>query len=93
MVLGIHVEAQDGVDAGLVAFALGLEPVQDICIQADGDGMLGRRNAQQGAVKEFIALFGQVGEIDLVILQGRQALPVSLRGWQSGPGQQFKTAP
>jgi hypothetical protein len=34
--LGFHVGAEDGVDAGLVAFAVLFEPLHDVVVDADG---------------------------------------------------------
>ena len=38
--LGLHVGAQDGVDAGLVAFAVLFEPLHDVVVHADGEAVL-----------------------------------------------------
>ena len=38
--LGFHVGAQDGVDAGLVAFAALFEPLYDVVVHADGEAVL-----------------------------------------------------
>ncbi len=38
--LGFHVGAQDGVDAGLVAFAVLFEPLHDVVVYVDGEAVL-----------------------------------------------------
>jgi len=68
--LGFHVGAQDGVDAGLVAFAVLFEPLHDVVVHADGEAVFGLRQGELGGGPERFAELGDVGEIDFGIPQG-----------------------
>jgi hypothetical protein len=50
--LAFHHYAQDAVDARLIAPAVGLEPVQDVCIQANRQLLFDRRPSHSGLRKE-----------------------------------------
>ena len=73
-----HVSPQQGVDPGLVAFALGLEPVQHLLVQADGNAGLGLRQHDHGFLKKGLVQFGNIGVIDLLILNLPEALQVRI---------------
>lgn len=55
--VGLHVLAQQLVDARLVTRALALEPLHHIGIQADGHGLLARQ-MQLGLTKERLVQLG-----------------------------------
>ena len=67
--LRFHVGAQDGVDAGLVAFAALFEPLHDVVVHADGEAVFGLRQGELGGGPERFAELGDVGEVDLGIPQ------------------------
>jgi hypothetical protein len=56
--LGLHVGAEDGVDAGLVAGVLA-EPAEQVGVEADGDDFFGNRHYNLGVFPE--GLVGGVG--------------------------------
>ncbi len=74
----LHVGPEQGVDAGLVAFALGLEPVQHLLVQADADAGLGLGQHDHGFLKKGLVQFGNVGVVDLLILHLPEALRVRI---------------
>jgi hypothetical protein len=53
--LGFHVGAQDGVDAGLVAFAVLLEPLHDVVVHADGEAVFYLERRGSGRVSLAVA--------------------------------------
>jgi hypothetical protein len=61
--LGVHVGAEDGVDAGLVAGVLA-EPAEQVGVEADGDDFFGDRYDELGVFPEgFVSGVGAgVGE-------------------------------
>ncbi len=64
---GKHLPAEDGIDAGLVALALGFEPVEHVGIDAGGDLALDRPVEHTSAgVLELV--FGEGGDIAVVDL-------------------------
>jgi hypothetical protein len=56
--LGFHVGAEDGVDAGLVAFAVLFEPLHDVVVDADGEAVFGFRQGELGGGPERFAELG-----------------------------------
>ena len=46
--MGFHVGAEDGVDAGLVAFAVLFEPLHDVVVDADGQAVFWFRQGELG---------------------------------------------
>lgn len=52
MFLGFHVGPEDGVHAGEVALAVGLEPVNDVAVEAEVDGGLAGRHDDAGGAPE-----------------------------------------
>jgi hypothetical protein len=75
--LGFHVGAEDGVDAGLVAFAVLFEPLDDVVVDADGETVFWFGQVELGGGPEGFAELGDVGEVDFGIAQGAQAFEVS----------------
>ena len=75
--MGFHVGAEDGVDAGLVAFAVLFEPLHDVVVDADGWAVLWFWQGELGCGPERFAELGDVGEVDFGIAQGAQAFEVS----------------
>jgi hypothetical protein len=73
--LGFHVGAEDGVDAGLVAFAALLEPLHDVVVDADGEAVFGFGQREFGGGPERLAELRDIGEVDFGIAQGAQAPP------------------
>ena len=75
--LGFHVGAEDGVDAGLVAFAVLFEPLHDVVVDADGWAVLWFWQGELGCGPERFAEFGDLREVDFGVAQGAQAFEVS----------------
>ena len=51
LLLGVHIRAEDGVDAGLVA-ALLAEPAEQVGVEAHGDDLFGRGQDDRGIFPE-----------------------------------------
>lgn len=79
---GIHVSAQHGVDPGLIAPALFLEPFDDIPVKAQGDGLFGFRHDDTGGLEPGRVNFrGGVrvrlnGAVDLLVRLPIHPMPV-----------------
>lgn len=85
--LAFHCSAEEFVDAGLVAAALGFEPGEDVGIEADGQGFLDWAVEFSGDRVAPGADFGGVGEVDLRVPQrgdGRQFLSLFSRYFAHG---------
>src|SRR6202051_2003387 len=75
--LRLHVGTQNGVNAGLVAAALLLEPFHDIMVHPDRQAFLWLRYGELGFLpKRFIQL-GDIGVVDFLIAHFAQASEVS----------------
>lgn len=80
--LVFHGGAEEAVDTRLVAFAAGPEPVEDVGIEAHGDGFLDRAVELADKRARPVARFGDVGKIDLGVAQsgeGAASLRISAR--------------
>jgi hypothetical protein len=75
--LGFHVGAEDGVDAGLVAFAVLFEPLHDVVVHADGEAVFGLGQGELGVGPKGFVELGNIGEVDFGIPKGAQSLEVS----------------
>ena len=81
-----HGFPQDGIHAGLIAFALALEPGQDIGIDAHGgvglDGL--EKGVGKGACPECVIQLGNVAVVDPVCRLARKRLEFGLAGGAEG---------
>src|SRR5260370_16527056 len=76
--LGLHVGAQNGINASLVAATLLLEPFHNIMVNPDRQAVLWFRHGEFGFLpKRFIQL-GDIGVVDLLITHFAQTSKVSL---------------
>ena len=78
----LHVGTQHRIDAALIAFALALEEVEHVFVDANGDRLLPRRYHQNGVRpvdvdRHRIGIVGD-GLGDVLVRQGVEARPVSL---------------
>src|SRR5438874_10143274 len=71
-----HVGAQDGVDTGLVAAAVFLQPLHDIVVNSDGEAVFGFGHGEPGGLPERFTELGDVGEVDVGIAHCAQPLKV-----------------
>ena len=76
LAVGLFVGPQEGIDPGLIAFALGFEPGEDVLVQADGDGHFGLGQLQDSVLEKGLVLFGKIGKVDVLIPQGVNPFPV-----------------
>ena len=79
----LHVSPEKGIDAGLVAWSLPPVPFDDVAIDPQGELLLPLHRLQtpphNGASEHLGRQFRDLGEIDVLVPQGRDALPVSRR--------------
>ena len=83
LTMRFHIRPQNGVDAGLVAFALGFKPREYVTIDAQGDGVFGLGYHDLGVFPEcFIGGLG-IGVryrcfINLCLGHSRDPIPICL---------------
>jgi hypothetical protein len=76
--LGLHVGAQDGVDAGLVAASGLLESFDNVMVNPDGQAVFGFHHGELGGLPERFIQPGNIGVISVGIAHPAQAFEVSL---------------
>lgn len=74
-----HVGSEKGVDARLIAWTLGFEPLQYLLIEPDGDGRLRLRQPEHRPLEEGFPLFQDIGRINRLILERINFCPVRPR--------------
>jgi hypothetical protein len=74
-----HVRSEEGIDFRLISRSFGFKPIQDLAIQANGNGSFRLWDPEYGTLKECFALFRNIGGIDIRILEGINSCPVRLR--------------
>jgi hypothetical protein len=76
--LGLHVGAQNGVNAGLVAAALLLEPFHNVMVNPDRQAVLWLRHGELGCLPKRSIQLGDIGVVDVLITHFAQVPKVSL---------------
>src|SRR5271157_2386794 len=76
--LRLHVGAQNGVNTGLVAAALLLEPFHNIMVNPDCQAVLRLRHGELRGLPKRLTQLGNVGVVDVRIAHLAQAFEVSL---------------
>ena len=74
-----HIGPEEGIDARLIAWTFGFEPLQYLLIEPDGDRRLWLRESEDGTFEEGFPLFRDIGGIDGLILQRINSCPVRPR--------------
>jgi hypothetical protein len=79
-----HVGPEEGIDARLIAGALGFEPLQHLLIQPDGDRRLRLRQLKDRALEEGVPLLRDIGGIDGPVFERINSLSSSsaTASWQ-----------
>jgi hypothetical protein len=75
-----HVHPQNRIHTGLVPFPLRLKPLDHIRIQANGNHLLGARQAQLRVGEKIGVQRRNITAVKVVICQGVYSIPITLRG-------------
>ena len=75
--MALHGRSQNAVDAGLVAPAVRLQPVQHVRVKADGELLFGRGPCRRGLFEKLPAQWRNVRVVDVRVLHPVKACPVA----------------